>query len=69
MPNKTPLQKLEDIILYNKKNPVSKRELMLEINHLKLEEEEGLKAAYLDGTKVNETLLSDQEWFNKTYED
>ena len=69
MLNKTPLQKLEEIILYNKKNPLSKRELMLEINHLKLEEKEGLKAAYLDGTAVNETLLSNDEWFNKTYED
>jgi hypothetical protein len=76
MTNKTVLEQLEDLILFRKTNPLSKRDILLEIRLLKAEEKRDLCNAYVDGMaeqlKAIENQSSMQEpedWFKQTYPD
>lgn len=74
MTNKTVLEQLEDIILFQKRNPLSKRDILLEIRLLKAQEKRDLCNAYLGGiaeqinSMENQGSLQDpEEWFKETY--
>jgi len=74
MTNKTVLEQLEDIILFQKRNPLSKRDILLEIRLLKAEEKRDLCNAYVDGMAEQLKAIEDQssmqdpeDWFKQTY--
>lgn len=74
MTNKTVLEQLEDIILFQKRHPLSKRDILLEIRLLKAQEKKDLCNAYLGGiaeqinSMENQGRLQDPEdWFKQTY--
>lgn len=74
MTNKTVLEQLEDIILFQKRNPLSKRDILLEIRLLKAEEKRDLCNAYVDGMAEQLKAIEDQgsmqepeNWFKETY--
>lgn len=74
MTNKTVLEQLEDIILFQKRNPLSKRDILLEIRLLKAQEKKDLCNAYVDGMaeqlkamEVYSPLQEPEDWFKQTY--